>query len=86
VEASGGSEGAAVIFEIDSDAAHSMHGSAEFCQTKLINFDSTRRLRLAVANGKVVYGEGRGYLLEGGLLTKKVWYVPLIGNRGVLSV
>jgi hypothetical protein len=86
VEASGGSEGAAVFFEIDSDATHSMHGSAEFCQTRLVNFDSTRRLQLTVANGDVIYGEGCGRLVEGGLLTEEVWYVPSIGDRGVLSV
>ena len=44
VEAFGGSEGAAVFFEFDSDASHSMHGSDKFCKTKLVNFDSTRRL------------------------------------------
>jgi hypothetical protein len=83
--ASSRSVGAMVTFEIDSDATHNMHGNVEFCHTALDNFDPSRRMRIEVANGGIIYAEGCGRLTEGGLLTKDVWCVPSIGNRGLLS-
>jgi hypothetical protein len=85
VEASGGSEGAVVSFDIVSYTSHNMHGDVEFCRSALVDFDPTRRMQMCMPNGEVVSAEGCGRLIEGGLLTKEVWCVPAIGNRGLLS-
>ena len=84
--ASSRSVGATITFKMDSDATHNMHGNVELCHNPLANFDSSRRIRIGIANGVIICAEGCGRLIEGGLLSEEVWRVPDIGNKGLSSI
>jgi len=47
--------GVIVTFENYSYASHNMHGNVEFYHTALVDFDASRKLRITVAKGEIIY-------------------------------